>query len=124
MGKRAVNPRSQSKRERFRQQVLEDHGPTCRMPRCLMPTRAIDLNAKHNTPGEYTADHIVELCVLIDQGRPESAYYDRTNGRPAHRRCNSHAGASTGGRRLAAQKRRQPRPRRLGYAEGYRNPAY
>jgi hypothetical protein len=97
-----VNPRSQSKRERFRQAVLALHGPTCRMPVCVMPTRAIDLTLKAPHRASYTADHIIEVDVLTRRGGDP---FDVTNGRPAHWACNSKSGATYGNRTRRTKRR-------------------
>lgn len=110
-----VDPRSQSKRERFRKAVLAMHGPICW--RC---GRTIDLTLKHPHPRSYTADHVPELALLIERGLDP---HDPKYGRPACRQCNVTAGASFGGKRLAA-KRRQQRPRPPSHTEHWRNPHY
>lgn len=93
-------PLSQSKRETFRQQVLTDHGPICKMPRCLMSSRRIDLALVFPHPGSYTADHIQQVFA---DGDP----YDRRNGRPAHLRCNCSAGSRAGNRARKGKPRRR-----------------
>lgn len=93
------DPRShQSKREAFRRKVLAAHGPTCQMPSCKMPSRHIDLRLKHPHPGSYEADHIETCAQLKARRAPLAAYYDPSNGRPAHKLCNGSAGATTGNR--------------------------
>ncbi len=105
------DPRShQSKREAFRRKVLAAHGPTCRMPRCLMPTRAIDLKLKHPHPGAYEADHIETVAQLQARGAPLAAYYDPANGRPGHKRCNGSKGAAEGNRTRRKPTRRTTGP--------------
>ena len=100
-----ANPRSQSKRERFRQAVLALHGPVCRMPICKQPTRAIDLNLRAPHKGSYTADHIVEVDVLLRQGGDP---FDVSNVRPAHWGCNSSRGATYGNRTRRTKRRIDP----------------
>lgn len=100
-----MNPRSQSKRERFRQAVLALHGPTCRMPVCVMPSRAINLDLKAPHRGSYTADHIIEVDVLTRRGGDP---FDVSNGRPAHLACNCKSGAAYGNR--ARRRKRKPNP--------------
>lgn len=95
MGK-AGDPRNHRRlRQQWRLLVLATHGPTCAMPTCKMPDRAIDLKLKAPHPGSYTTDHIVEIQ---DGGAP----FDVSNGRPAHWGCNSSAGAASGNRRRKA----------------------
>lgn len=98
MGKPGDPRNHQSKRERFRREVLALHGPTCLMPHCLMPTRAIDLHLKHPHPGSYDADHIETVAQLKARGAPLTAYYDPARGRPAHAKCNRSKGATDGNR--------------------------
>lgn len=106
-----ADPRNhQSKREAFRRAVLATHGPICQMPVCKLPTRTIDLRLKHPHPGSYEADHIETCAQLKKRGAPLSAYYDPTNGRPAHKRCNGSEGASRGNRDRAKQPRTTPNP--------------
>ena len=88
------DPRSQSKRERFRQAVLAEWGPICWL--CHRP---IDLALKAPHPGSYTADHVIELARIVAAGGDP---FDPTNGRPAHWRCNTSRGASFGNRRRRA----------------------
>lgn len=105
MPRATPNVRSQSKRERFRQQVLARDGAICRMPVCLEHTRTIDLRLKSPHSGSYSADHIRTVAELGDAGAPVAAYFDPDNGRASHLGCNRTAGARLGGNRLAARRR-------------------
>lgn len=95
----------QSKREAFRRAVLAMHGPICMMPVCKLPTRTIDLTLPAHHPGSYEADHIETVATLKARGAPLSAYYDPTNGRSAHARCNRAKGAADGNRARGKQRR-------------------
>lgn len=92
-----ANPRSQSRTERWRREVLALHGPTCRMPHCVMPSRRIDLTLKAPARGSYAPDHVTPIIL---GGAP----FDVRNGRPAHLACNASAGAALGNR-LRARRR-------------------
>jgi len=66
-------------------------GRGCEVPTCLMATRAIDWDAPRGHPAAYVLDEIKARAL---GGRAD----DPNNVRPAHHRCNSHAGQALGQR--------------------------
>ncbi len=96
----STDPRRTAAYQRARAEWLLYAGSTCHL--C---GGYVDVTLSGTLPHGPTVEHTVDVVVA-----PHLAM-DRSLWRLAHRRCNSLKGASLGGRRLAARKRRTDPPR-------------